>query len=53
MNTIARELADHNAAHQDLTDDIAKYKANAGIEPVITELPAEPAKPSRARKPRA
>jgi hypothetical protein len=34
MNAATQELADLNAAHQDLAEDIAKYKANAGVEPV-------------------
>ncbi len=52
MNVAAQELADLNAVHQDLAEDIAKYKANAGIEPVDA-APAVPelAKPRRARKP--
>ncbi|WP_436532493.1 hypothetical protein [Actinoplanes sp. HUAS TT8] len=52
MNAAARELADHNTAHQDLADDIVKYKANAGIVPTGTEPPAEQAKARRTRKPR-
>ena len=52
MNVAAQELADLNAAHQDLAEDIAKYKANTGIDPADA-APAvpEPAKPRRARKP--
>jgi DNA-binding transcriptional regulator YhcF (GntR family) len=53
MNAATQELADLKAAHQGLDDDIAKYEANAGIEPAITEPPTEPAKPRRTRKPRA
>jgi len=52
MNVAAQELADLNTAHQDLAEDIAKYKANAGIDPVDAAPAApEPAKPRRARKP--
>jgi len=52
MNVAAQELADLNTAHQDLAEDIAKYKANTGIE-LVDAAPAapEPAKPRRARKP--
>jgi hypothetical protein len=41
MNTVTQELADLKAAHQDLAEDIAKYKADAGIEPVDA-APASP-----------
>lgn len=52
MNVAAQELADLNTAHQDLAEDIAKYKANTGIDPVDAAPAApEPAKPRRARKP--
>jgi DNA-binding transcriptional regulator YhcF (GntR family) len=52
MNVATQELADLKAAHQDLAEDIAEYKANAGIEPVDAAPAApEPAKPRRARKP--
>jgi DNA-binding transcriptional regulator YhcF (GntR family) len=52
MNVAAQELADLNTAHQDLAEDIAKYKANAGIDPVDAAPAAPgPAKPRRARKP--
>jgi hypothetical protein len=52
MNAATQELADLKAAHQDLAEDIAKYRANAGIEPVDAAPAApEPAKPRRARKP--
>jgi len=41
-----------NAAPQDLAEDIAKYKANTGIDPADAAPAApEPAKPRRARKP--
>jgi DNA-binding transcriptional regulator YhcF (GntR family) len=52
MNAATQELAELNAAHQDLAEDIAKYKANAGIAPAdaATASP-EPPKPRRARKP--
>nr|WP_239118641.1 hypothetical protein [Actinoplanes ferrugineus] len=52
MNVAAQELADLNAAHQDLAEVIAKYKANVGTEPVDAAPAApEPTKPRRARKP--
>jgi len=52
MNVAAQELADLNTAHQDLAEDIAKYKANTGIDPADAAPAApEPAKPRRARKP--
>jgi DNA-binding transcriptional regulator YhcF (GntR family) len=52
MNVAAQELADLNTAHQDLAEDIAKYKANAGIDSADAAPAApEPAKPRRARKP--
>lgn len=51
MNAVTQEPADLKAAHQDLADDIAKYEANAGIEPADAEPAApEPAKPRRIRK---
>jgi DNA-binding transcriptional MocR family regulator len=51
MNAAADELAAFKAAHRDLADDIAKYRANAGIEPEITEAP--PARPTtKPRRPR-
>ncbi|MFC7530066.1 GntR family transcriptional regulator [Actinoplanes sp. GCM10030250] len=37
INAAIQELANLKAAHQGLDDDIAKYEANAGIEPTITE----------------
>jgi hypothetical protein len=52
MNAATHELADLTAAHQDLADDIAKYEAGTGTEPVDAEPPApEPAQPRRNRKP--
>ncbi|MEV6351030.1 hypothetical protein AB0M08_47505, partial [Actinoplanes sp. NPDC051851] len=49
---LAQELADLKTAHQDLADDIAKYKANTGIDSADAGATApEPAKPRRARKP--
>jgi DNA-binding transcriptional regulator YhcF (GntR family) len=52
MNVATQELADLNTAHQDLAEDIAKYKANTGIDPADAAPAApEPAKPRRARKP--
>jgi hypothetical protein len=52
MNAATQELADLKAAHQDLADDIATYKANVGTEPVDAAPAApEPTKPRRARKP--
>jgi DNA-binding transcriptional regulator YhcF (GntR family) len=52
MNVAAQELADLNTAHQDLADDIAKYKANTGIDPAeAAPATPEPTKPRRARKP--
>jgi len=52
MNAATQELADLNAAHQYLAEDIAKYKANASIGPVDAAPAApEPTKPRRARKP--
>ena len=52
MNAVADELAAFKAAHRDIADDIAKYRANAGIQPAITdEPPARPTtKPRRPRK---
>jgi hypothetical protein len=52
MNAATQELADLKAAHQDLADDIAKYKANNSID-LADAAPAvsEPTKPRRARKP--
>lgn len=51
MTAIADELAAFKTAHRDLADDIAKYRANAGIQPAITEAP--PARPTtKPRRPR-
>jgi DNA-binding transcriptional regulator YhcF (GntR family) len=52
MAAIADELAAFKTAHRDLADDIAKYRANAGIEPAITEAPPtrSATKPRRPRK---
>ena len=52
MNLAAQELADLNAAHQDLAEDIARYKANTGSESSdATPAPAGLAKPRRTRQP--
>jgi hypothetical protein len=52
MNVATQELADLKAAHQDLAEDIAEYKANTGIEPVdAVATPPEPPRPRRTRKP--
>lgn len=52
MNAAAQELADLNTAHQDLAEDIAKHKANTGIDPADAAPAApEPAKSGRTRKP--
>jgi len=52
MNLAAQELADLNAAHQDLAEDTARYKANTGSESSdATPAPAGLAKPRRTRKP--
>ncbi len=50
MNAAANELADFKAAHHDLADDIAKYRANAGIDPAIGDAP--PARSPKPRRPR-
>lgn len=52
MNAAANELSDWKTAHQDLADDLAKYRSNAGIQPAITVAPPPPqaAKPRRPRK---
>jgi hypothetical protein len=52
MNAATQKLAEYDAAHQDLGDDIAQYEANADLEPVTTEPPADAAKPRRTRTPR-
>ncbi|MFI5896998.1 hypothetical protein ACIA5D_43575 [Actinoplanes sp. NPDC051513] len=50
--TATARSARSQAAHQDLADDIAKYEANTGAEPVnAAPAPPEPAKPRRTRKP--
>ena len=49
MNAATQELADLNAARQNLAENIAKYRASAGIEPVDT-APAAP-QPAKARPP--
>jgi len=52
MNLATQELGGLKAAHQDLAEDIAKYKANAGTEPAdAAPASPEPAKPRRTRKP--
>ena len=50
MSAATNELADLKAAHRDLADEIAKYRANDGIEPPINTAPAPPA--TKTRRPR-
>jgi DNA-binding transcriptional regulator YhcF (GntR family) len=52
MNAAADELAALKAANRDLTGDIAKYEADAGIQPPVTELPSPASpRPRRQRRP--
>lgn len=49
---MAKDVHGMNAATQELADDIAKYKANVGTEPVdVAPAAPETTKSRRARKP--
>jgi DNA-binding transcriptional MocR family regulator len=50
MNAAADELAALKATYRDLTGDIAKYEADAGIEPSATEVPSPTSTRSRRQR---